>query len=348
MSSGVRVLRQLSVAIGMSVLFASTAFAAPTDYSFNVVLRGTGSATIHASIYNNPQNKGVATILAVHGFTERATMFGPLADAIYADSILKVAVKRIVSIDLVAHGDSSPPTLPSPLKYGDLTIEDNISVVIQAIDKLRAANMGPKIIMGHSMGGLAIQGVQEALLAQNSSLSAHGVYGAILIASVPNRGVNWTQPPANPNQQQFVVTDPVLGTILELPVQAGVATGAFTNLAGTNLASAQLAATFVANDWIAPEPITTAGELTGINPPTRPLVRQNAFATSKGTILSVLSFSQDVLAPAIDQGPLYTYLTGLSSTGTTLYRPIVAADAVHAMYISNPTGLIAALKNGVL
>jgi hypothetical protein len=35
------------------------------------------------------------------------------------------------------------------------------------------------------------------------------------------------------------------------------------------------------------------------------------------------------------------------ATGTTLYRPIVAADAVHSMYILDSTGLIAALKNGV-
>jgi hypothetical protein len=89
-------------------------------------------------------------------------------------------------------------------------------------------------------------------------------------------------------------------------------------------------------------------ELTGTNPPTRPFARQNAFALQKHTILSVLSFSQDVLAPAVDQPALYTYLTGLPSTGSTLYRPIVAADAVHSMYISNPAGLISALKNGVL
>jgi pimeloyl-ACP methyl ester carboxylesterase len=348
MSPSGRFSSQLAAALCLAVAFSTTAFAAPTDFSFNVVLRGTGSATIHASIYSNPQNKGVATVLAVHGFTERGTMFGPLADAIYADATLKLAVKRIVSIDLVAHGDSSPPTLPSPLKYGDLTIEDNISVVIQAIDKLRAANIGPSVILGHSMGGLAIQGAQEALLAQNSSLAAHGVFGAILIAAVPNRGVNWTQPPADPSQNQFVVNDPVLGTILDLPVQAGYATGAFTTLAGTNLTTPQLAAAFATNDWIAPEPITTVLELTGTNPATRPFARQNAFASQNHTILTVLSFSQDVLAPAVDQPALYTYLTGRPSTGNTLYRPIVTADAVHSMYLSNPAGLITALKNGVL
>lgn len=350
MSSTVRILRLLVIAVWMSSVTATSAFAStPTDISFNVTLRGTGSATIHASVYTNPQNRGVATILAVHGFTERATMFGPLSDAIFADSVLKVAVKRIVSIDLVAHGDSSPPTLPSPLKFSDLTIEDNISVVIQSIDALRSMNMGPKVVMGHSMGGLAIQGVQEALLAQNSSLAAHGVFGAILIAAVPNGSVQWTQPPANPNQNQFVVNDPVLGTILDLPAAAGNQTGAFTNLQGQLVPNTPSTQTFVTNDWIAPEPITTALELTGTTAPLiRPSVRQKAFATSKGTLLSVLSFSQDVLAPAVDQPALYTYLTGNQANGNSLYRPIVTSDAVHSMYISNPTGLLTALKNGVL
>jgi pimeloyl-ACP methyl ester carboxylesterase len=350
MSSGVRILRLLTIAVWFTAITATSAFAStPSDISFNVTLRGTGSATIHASVYNNPQNKGVATILAVHGLTERATMFGPLADAIFADSILKLAVKRIVSIDLVAHGDSSPPTLPSPLKFGDMTIEDNISVVIQSIDALRSKNMGPKVIMGHSMGGLAIQGVQEALLAQNSSLAAHGVLGAILIAAVPNASVHWTQPPPNPNQSQFVVNDPVLGTILDVPASIANQTGAFTNLQGQLVPNTPSAQTFVTNDWSSPEPITTALELSGtMAPQIRPSARQNAFATSKGTILSVLSFSQDVLAPAVDQPALYTYLTGIQANGNSLYRPIATSDAVHSMYISNPTGLLTALKNGVL
>jgi pimeloyl-ACP methyl ester carboxylesterase len=348
MLQGVRILRTLAAATLLSVLYTGAVQAAPVDYSFDAVLRQTGHATIHASIYNNPQNKGVTTILALHGFTERATMFEPLANAIYADSVLKQAVKRIISIDLVAHGDSSPPTLPNGLKYGDLLIEDNISVLIQSIDKLRSANMGPQVVIGHSMGGLAIQGAQEALLAQNSSLAQHGVLGAILIAAVPNGSVNWTQPPSNPNQAMFVVNDPVLGTILDLPAAAGASTGAFTTLAGTTVPNAPSAQTFINNDWISPEPISTTLELTGVNPVTRPKARQNAFANQNGTLLSVLSFSQDVLAPAVDQPALYTYLTGRPSTGsTTLYRPIVTSDAVHSMYISNPGGLITAIKNGV-
>ena len=334
----------------LSVLFSSTAFAsapAHEDISFNVSLRGTGSVSIHADVFNNPKDHGV-TILAVHGFTERGSMWEPLSSAIFGDNLLGLAVKRIIAIDMPAHGGSGVPSLPSPLKFQDLLIEDNVSVVIQSIDALRALGKTAQIVMGHSMGGLEVQASQEALLAQNSSLAKHGVFGAILVDAVPARGTQWTQL-VSPDFTPFVVTDPVLGTILNVPAAVEPQAGGFTTLAGTIAPNTPSAATFVANDWAGVEPITTTLELVGTSAPLwRPFVRQNAFALNNGTVLSVISGSQDVLTPAVDQPVLYTYLTGLSSTGVSLYRPVVADDAVHSMYVSNPTGLLSALKNGVL
>ncbi len=346
-----RISQLTSIASLFSLFAATTAFAAPTheDLSFNVSLRGTGSVSIHADVFDNSPKHGLLTILAVHGLSERGSMFGPLASAIFADRTLGAVVKRIIAIDMPAHGESGVPTLPSPLLFQDLLIEDNTSVVLQSIDILRGLHEGPQIILGHSMGGLEVQASQETLLAQNSSLAKHGVVGAVLVDAVPARGTQWTQPVEPANLADFIVTDPVLGTILDLPAAAGQLTGAFTTLSGAIVPDAPSQATFVANDWIGPEPITTLLELTGTSAPLwRPFVRQNAFAIRNGTILSVVSGSQDILTPQIDQPLLYTYLTGLSSTGLTLYRPIVADDAVHSMFISNPTGLLEALREGVI
>jgi pimeloyl-ACP methyl ester carboxylesterase len=165
-------IRQVSwLLAGLPLFVSSPALAAPhSDLSFNVSLRGTGSASIHADVYTTPKNLGV-TILAVHGYTERGSMWAPLTDAIFADNILGLAVKRVVAIDMPAHGGSGIPSLPSPTTFGDLLIEDNVSVVIQSIDALRGLGYGPQVIMGHSMGGLEVQASQEALLAQSSSLS---------------------------------------------------------------------------------------------------------------------------------------------------------------------------------
>jgi pimeloyl-ACP methyl ester carboxylesterase len=356
MSASVRSRRLFAFVALFTALWTAAASAdAHEDLYFDVGVRGTGSATIHADVYNNPANRGAVTIMAVHGFTEVGSMFGPLASAIYADSTLGQVVKRIVSIDLIGHGLSSLPTLPSPTTFGDLLIEDNVSVVIQSIDKLRILNKGPQIVMAHSMGGLALQAAQETLLAQNSSLAKHGVFGAILIASVPNRGVSWTQL-LSPDPSPFVVVSPTLGAYIDVPPAIARLGGGYTLRSGLGTTPPPIApntpseAVFIANDWSGLEPLTTALELVGTSAPLwRPLVRQNAFALSKGTVLTVLGFSQDVLAPIEDQDDLYTYLTGNSSTGLfSLFRPIVASDAVHAMFVSNPTGLLAALKNGVI
>jgi pimeloyl-ACP methyl ester carboxylesterase len=328
---------------------ASSALAdAPTDVYFDVAVRGTGSATIHGDVFNNPSNRGVTTILAVHGFVEVGSMWKPFADAIFADPVLGLAVKRIIALDMIMHGQSSPPTLPSPLKFGDMVIEDNVGVIIQAIDVLRGRGLGAQVIMGHSMGGLEVQAVQEALLAQGSSLAKHGIFGAVLVDAVPARGAQWHIPPAADVSQFVVPNDPVYGTYLNLPAFVGPQTGAFTTLGGTIVPNAPSAATFVANGWMGPEPITLTLELTGTSAPLwRPSVRQGAFKPLNGTILSVIAGSQDVLTPIVDQPDLYTYLTGLPSSGVTLYRPVVADDAVHSMYMSNPTGLLQALRNGV-
>ncbi len=334
---------------GLSSLVSSVSLAAPSheDLSFDVSLRGTGSVSIHADVYNNPNDVGV-TILAVHGYTERGSMWAPLTDAIFADNILGFAVKRVIAIDMPAHGGSGIPSLPSPTTYGDLLIEDNVSVVTQSIDVLCGLGKAPQVIMGHSMGGLEVQASQEALLAQNSSLADHGVFGAILIDAVPARGTQWTQL-FSPDVTPFIVTDPVLGTIVSIPAADAPFGGGFTTLAGTIPSDTPSSATFVANNWSSPEPITTTVELVGTSPPLwRPFVRQNAFALNNGTVLTVISGSQDVLTPIVDQPALYTYLTGLPSTGLTLYRPVVADDAVHSVYISNPTEVVAALKNGII
>src|SRR5689334_3935282 len=134
-------LRQLVLSASMlCLLFTSSAFAdtPATDVYFDVAVRGTGSATIHGDIFNNPSGAGQTTVLAIHGFVEVGSMWKPFADAIFADPALGNKVKRIITLDMIGHGLSSMPTLPTGTKFGNLLIEDNVSVIIQSIDILRA------------------------------------------------------------------------------------------------------------------------------------------------------------------------------------------------------------------
>ena len=312
------------------------------DISFDVSLRQTGKATIHARVEDNPSGRGAATILAVHGLTATGATFGPLADAIFADTNLSRVVRRMIWIDMPGHGESSFPTLPAPTRFSDLLIEDNVQVLIQSIDALRARRLAANVILGHSMGGLAIQAAQEALLAQGSSLARHGISAAILLSAVPARGSVWTMPPLGDLSAFIVTSDTALGPYLDLPPGFGPV---FTTLSGAVVPNAPTPEEVLANDWIAIEPLTTLLELTGTSAPLwRPQVRSKAFSVDKGTLLSVISFSQDILTPAVDQDDLYAYLTGASGPG---YRVVVADDAVHGMYLSNPQGLLGALLAGL-
>ena len=349
----------LFLAFLVSVMGGAAAFAAPDEnISFKVTLRSTGSAKIHAGIYNNPHcKKGNVTVLAVHGLTEVGSMYEPLAKTIFADQILKNVVRRVVAIDMPAHGLSVAPVLPAPLTFGELLIEDNVSVLISSIAYLRSVGKGPQVVIGHSMGGLALQAAQEILLGRNSSLSRLGVSGAILMAAGPARGATWTRYPGA-DVSAYIVADPNLGTIFKMPVAYCGLSGGFNTLTGAVVAAAPTPQTCTANGWMGPEPMAALTELNGtlaVNPDDqacrglcRPYVRAGAFAPKNGTALTVLGFSQDVLVPIVDQAKLYTYLTGLKSdVRNSLYRPVAADDAVHSMFVSNPAGMIGAIRAGI-
>ncbi len=324
---------------------------ATTDVTFDVALRGTGTSTIHGHIFTNPAKCSGVNVLAVHGLSGTGVYFTPLAQAIFADSGLSSAVKRIVAIDMPGHGDSTyPSNLPDGLTFGDLTIDDNVSVVIQSIDALRSRGLGPRVIMGHSMGGLEVQAAQQALLSAGSSYAAHGVLGAVLLAPVPTHGQQWVRPPSG-DPTPFIVNDPTLGSYFYLPPAIWIQAGTFTTLAGTVVANAPTVAEVTAGPYVGPEPLTTLLQLVEASVPLpdggsvtleRPTVNAGAFALKHGTPLVVASFSQDVLVPAVNLAPLYEYLTG--DTHDRLYRPVVADDAVHGMLISDPTAMLDAIR----
>jgi pimeloyl-ACP methyl ester carboxylesterase len=319
------------------------------NITFQVKLRKTGSATIHASVYSNPRSFSRTTVLAVHGLSETGFTFEPLAKAMFADRFLGAAVRRVVAIDMPGHGDSTfPAELPNGARFGDLLIEDNVDVVLQSIDALRRRGLGASVLMGHSMGGLEVQASQETLLKQGSSLRAHGIASVVLLAPVPPHGRPWT--PAAGDVTPFLVTDPALGTYLQLTPEAFVFQ-AFLTKAGTVAPNAPTPAEVAAGRYVGPEPITTLlqlveqpiplpDETTTVIP--RPTVRAGAFGPRNGTLATVVSFSEDVLVPAADLKDLYEYLTG--DTRNRLYRPVTADDAVHATYISNPAEVVTVLR----
>jgi pimeloyl-ACP methyl ester carboxylesterase len=319
------------------------------ELTFPVTVRGTGAATIAAHVFENPAHRGGVNVLAVHGLAETGFIFAPLAQAIFADRSLGRAVGRIVAIDLPGHGDSSDPTnLPAGVNFGDLTIEDETSVVIQSIDALRKLAVPPSAVVAHSMGGLEVQLAQQELLDEGSSLAAHGVFGAALLAPVPVADVPWVAPPTE--LSPFVVADPVLGAYVLLPPAAFIGL-AFSTPSGTVATDAPTPAQVQAAGYIGAEPLAGILELIGASVPTpdggavtlqRPSASAGSLGARHGTLTTIASFSEDILVPAQYLAPLYEYLTG--DKHDLLYRPVVAPDAVHEMLISNPAGLLDAIR----
>jgi pimeloyl-ACP methyl ester carboxylesterase len=322
----------------------------PSDVVFSAAVRGTGTASIHAHVYTNPSCPSGTNVLAVPGLGNTGFAFAPLVEAIFEDRVLQHVVHNVVALDFPGHGDSSfPSSLPDGLRFGDLAIEDYVGVVLQAIGALSQKGLAPRVILGHSMGGLEVQVAQQFLLAQGSSFAKVGISAAILLAPVPAHGLPWVRPPSG-DPTPYLVNDPTLGTYLSLPPQVWIPF-AFTNTSGQVASDAPTVAQVVAGRYLGPEPLNVLLELTEASVPLpdggtftfqRPSVSAGILAPSQGTVTTVVSFSEDTLVPAPNLQPLYEYLTG--DTKDFLYRPVIATDAVHAMVISNPAGMLDAIS----
>lgn len=327
----------------VSCLLVSFASADKSELTFPVDLRD-GSTDVTVTIHTNKKAWcSGATILAVHGLTNTAATWKPLTEEMFATPIWGKTIKRVIALDLPGHGKSPIPQNLAGGPFGQLLIDDNISVILQTIIYLQGANLGPRVIMGHSMGGLAIQGLQEALLNADLSLAHLGIFRAVLLAPVPAYGVEWHQGP-EADVTPFLVgdpEDPVVGQYLYIPPEFALQSTEFMTLDGTyvpNRPTLEEMATYTA-----PEPLYTLLQLVGQEgfPLTRPFAREGAFSVCKGTLLHLISFNQDLLVPQADLDALYPYLTG--SIINLFYRPINKADACHSMHMTNPKEIVKAL-----
>ena len=308
---------------------------AVTDAAFPVRLRENSSATVHASIFRNPIGTGDTTLLAVPGLAETAVGFEKLAQALFVNPKTCRRVRTVVAVDLVGHGDSGHlEGSPKSVRFGDLTIDDNVSVILQAINALRAQGLTPNVILGRSMGGLAVQALQEHLLARGSSYVDLGIHLAILMAPVPPRGRPWSQD-AIPDLSPFVRSSEELGSHLVLPPEVW-ALSTFSRPNGTVVSSAPTAEEVASRGYSAIEPAAVLAQL--LETPDfrlmRPFVRAGAFNADRGCKLALVSFSEDPLVPVSCLEDLHAYLTDAPPDG--LYLPITSDDAVHGMHLSNP------------
>ena len=351
MKSSTNIVWAFVVAAAVS-LFSVASASAQTELSFEVFLGGPDTATVTTKVYENPSASPLGpTILAVHGFTETSTAWEPLKDALFTREGTKGWIKRVIVLDLF--GRDGTTNLPvagelgdslfvpgQPRLYGEVTIQDNAAIVVQVIQQLVAQGIGPRIVMGHSMGGLAVQAAQQLLMDNGSRLSQLGVFQAILLAPVPAEEISdyAVLPGFEPDPaalEPFVVDSPLYGQYLDLtPVpQAVLFGGGFTDRMGNLTPAAGLVDL---STLVGYEPLFTVGQVSDPTIP-RPSANAGIFKPRNGTLLTVVGFSEDVLTPIEYQPALYEHLIGRKGF---LYREVTAPDAVHNMYQTNPNGML--------
>jgi len=313
-------------------------------------------------VFENPNDLGWEgkTIVAVHGYTRTALSWEGFADALYSDDTFKWTVGRVLAIDLPGRGESPAVPLVNGLggygntAYGTLRIEDNVSIIIQTLEGLPAQGYNPSVLMGHSMGGLEVQGVQEALLAQGSRLADLGVDRAVLLAPVPHAGAQWalggptTDPACAGVPGLTVVPTVAFGVYLIYSPATSLCGGAFTRQDGTladsvpsewlELDPGSGLPTGIPQAWIGWEPLSLAQQL---GSPNRPKVRDGAFAAKNGTKLTLISFEQDMLTPTIYHPALYEQLVGRRGPN---FHVVTGTGAVHEIVTVDPDLAVQGLR----
>jgi len=314
--------------------------AASSTVDIPVTLRGTGKATLKASVYKNPTVGGAATILSVPGFTATTKSLEKLAAATFANTATGPAVKQIIAVDLPGHGASTKTT---GVKFGDLTIEDYADAITQSIQALSAAGNGPQLVFGLGSSGLAIAVAQDKLLKSGSSLAKLGVTSAVLYVPVPSAGQPWTTPATPATISTFITKTDADGSTFKVTDELWSRQG-FTNKAGTGGIGAPAAAEITSKGYNAVEPLGVVSQLTGIagpagTPVARPTVAANAFATANGTNLIVVGFSESIQVTTADASAFYVYLTGDSAKGK--FAEVVDPLAVTNAFFTIPEKVIA-------
>ncbi|MFA4721974.1 alpha/beta fold hydrolase [Leptospira interrogans] len=147
-----------------------------TNYRLNV---------IKYSLVQISPNPNLKNVICIHGFGDNSTIYEPLAKEL----INKGKARNVYILDLPGHGNSTVTQGSASLpKYAsDLTLT-HYSDPLRALLSQMTVTEGKKIhtIVGHSLGGIVIQLVQNQLVTRGwggNLLASFGIENTILIAS---------------------------------------------------------------------------------------------------------------------------------------------------------------------
>ncbi|AKH79429.1 alpha/beta hydrolase [Leptospira interrogans] len=354
----------------LSVLFAlvvtQSAFAISYEkkiLTYNVVGRNASNMTTNYKLnviqYRNTsfiETLGAKNVLCVHGFGDTSTIFEPLAKQL----ILKGKANNVYILDLPGHGGSTMTkgTATYPSNVSELTVQNYEEATRALLDTMPSTMIWPDLpdtIVGHSIGGLVVQLLQNKLKNQNSSLfKQYKITSTVLIASdipypLPWSGSDVTMGDPNYNQsakafvwnfkvERILSSSPlVIGLFVESPDDFFINTKYSVN--GIPVTGAPTPAQVEVMNVL--EPYRAAANIVGLDPsgqtqnavPRIPVTR----GIWSGENLKVVWLDKDVFFTKQETQNLANYLDpGQIGVMVTISDP----EAVHGTPFSKPSLLI--------
>ena len=293
--------------------------------------------------------------MAVHGLAHTGATFELLANDLFKKTGSD-KIDRVLALNFPGRNGSG---LPSNLQFGSLTVEDYTAVLLGVLDQL-AKQINIESIVGHSMGGLIVQTAQNSLRSAGTSLQKeYGIKNVYLLApSIPNP-LPWLFVDSGAASDILAILisplDPSLGLYLQLlssdrAEQAELLgiwlTFFFTNSRGDFVAGTPFT-TALESNYVSNEALFMTLQLSGSNPFVRPSVNSGIFNESVQKCFRIVTFSEDLAVPGEnllqEYQDLDKFLTGNARSANVVL--IDAPDAVHDMYIANPTEVAKAITS---
>jgi pimeloyl-ACP methyl ester carboxylesterase len=328
--------RLLGVTAGLLISLWSSQAHADYERHFDVELRPGVTSTLRVVVRENARHRGRCsgpTLAFVHGLSHSAATWNPLVDELFGNGRRGAACKALL-IDLPGHGASS---LPTGMAYGELLVDDYVTATGAALDELRALGLRPAALVGHSMGGLIVEGLQARLLANGSSLARrYGIRSVALLSPSAAAEQPWQLAESGVAATlvgTFLAVDPLKGLVVHLDAPTWGFLF-FTTLADVPSPGTPSPAEIEALGYDVDEAGYAGAEVVGAPPFARLSVGARPFDPRYGTRLTLVSPSQDKFSQRDEARAAYVQLTG--DTRLSGFTPVDDDYAVHDMHVADP------------
>jgi len=158
------------------------------DYKIPIITENLKQEVIiNLAEHENTKSKNNFSILLVHGFLHNSSTFNSMIEEILP------LVSKVFVIDMPCSGKSTCPQKRAKNKVSSITFNDNVNALNSVLNFINEKSLKLDAILGHSLGGLTIQALEEKLLKSNSNLkSKYGINSIILIQSIFPREIKWS------------------------------------------------------------------------------------------------------------------------------------------------------------